>query len=79
MRRVGLILLAIGLAGFLFASARRSRAQEPDGSRAESADRGALSSDAWTADAWETTRWLFMGVVVMGVVFTVLPGKRSAT
>jgi hypothetical protein len=71
MRRVGLVLLAIGLAGFLFASAQKSRYE----TRAE--DATAAPSAAEKLLRWETARWLLVGVGVIGVVFTVLPGKRA--
>lgn len=74
MRRVGLILLAIGLAGFLFASARRARYETAEGSV-----RGAASAAEERArDGWETARWLLVGTAVMGIVFTVLPGRKES-
>lgn len=71
MRRVGLIFLAVGLTGFLFASTQRARYETAEGTP------GATVSpqDRKVRDAWETGRWLLMGMAVMGVVFTVLPGK----
>lgn len=73
MRRIGLILLAIGLAGFLFASARKSHyetvATDAAGSVSSPAAEGVLR--------WEAARWLLVGVGVIGVVFTVLPGKQA--
>ena len=69
MRRLGLVLLAAGLAGFLFASSQKRR-YEP----AASAD--ASSPERAVVYRWETTRWLLVGMGVIGLVFTVLPGKR---
>ena len=71
MRRIGLVLLAIGLAGFLLASAQKSRYEM-----------GAAGATAGSPAAekllrWETARWLLVGVGVIGVVFTVLPGKKA--
>ena len=60
MRRAGLILLALGLAGFLLGSSQRARYE---------------STDRKLRDAWETARWLFVGTAVIGLVFAVLPGK----
>jgi hypothetical protein len=71
VRRIGLGLLAIGLAGFLFASAQKSRYE----TGAEGA--AAASSAAETRLRWETARWLLVGVGVIGLVFTVLPGKKA--
>lgn len=73
MRRVGLILLALGLAGFLFASAQRARYDK----LAEAAS-APLSPQAQRArEGWETARWLILGTALMGLVFTVLPGKAT--
>lgn len=70
MRRLGLLLLAAGLAGFLFATAQKNRhaAAAPEAGTAENA----------VVYRWETTRWLLVGMGVIGLVFTVLPGKRRA-
>jgi len=74
MRRVGLVLLAIGLAGFLFASAQKSRYETVV---AGAAGETASSPAAEHVLRWETARWLLVGVGVIGVVFTVLPGKKA--
>ena len=73
MRRVGLVLLAIGLAGFLLASAQRAGYETAEGSVTAPAS----ANDRKTRDAWETARWLLAGTAVMGIVFTALPGKRE--
>jgi hypothetical protein len=72
VRRLGLVLLAAGLAGFLFASAQKTRSE----AAAAAADASAPVSAA--AYRWETTRWLLVGMGVIGLVFTVLPGKRDS-
>jgi hypothetical protein len=71
MRRVGLVLLAIGLAGFLFASAQRARYASP----AQTASVSGPARQRALA-RWETARWMLVGTAVMGLVFTVLPGKE---
>jgi hypothetical protein len=71
MRRLGLILLAAGLAGFLFASARKARYE------GLAAGQPLSSPPAAALYRWETTRWLIAGAALMGLVFTVLPGKRA--
>jgi hypothetical protein len=73
MRRVGLILLAAGLAGFLFASAQRAR----HAASAKDASTPASETSRRAYESWETARWLLMGMAVMGAIFTVLPGKDS--
>jgi uncharacterized membrane protein len=73
VRRVGLILLAIGIAGFLLATYERTRYDS-----GEAALRAAASPAARrTRDAWEDARWYLAGTAVIGIVFTVLPGKRE--
>jgi len=82
MRKVGLILLAAGLAGFLFASSQRARYEKALGApSAAEASPPTLSQEMVKArqrvEGWETARWLILGAAVMGLVFTVLPGKES--
>jgi hypothetical protein len=72
MRRVGLILLAAGLASFLFASEQRARYTKLGASSEAPSYR-----ERSAADAWETARWLMAGTALMGLVFTVLPGKKA--
>ena len=72
MRRVGLILLVLGLAGFLFASAQRAHYE-----RASAASSGEGEKSRRGAEGWETARWMILGAAVMGLVFTVFPGKES--
>lgn len=72
MRRAGLILLAVGLAGFLLGSSQRARYE----ARAARPGPAAAQEDRRRNDAWETARWLFVGTAVIGLVFTVLPGKK---
>jgi hypothetical protein len=70
VRRLGLLLLAAGLAGFLFATAQKTRYERstPEAGSPESA----------AVYRWETTRWLLVGMGVIGLVFTLLPGKQKA-
>ena len=70
MRRVGLVLLVLGLAGFFFATAQKARYEKTP------AEDAAVSRDA-PIYQWETARWLLAGMGVIGVVFTVLPGKKT--
>ncbi len=73
MRRIGIVLLIVGLAGFLVASSQRGSYDSVEGSL-----KAVFSSEERAKkDAWETGRWIFIGVAVMGVVLTVLPGKKS--
>ena len=67
MRRIGLVLLAAGLAGFLFATSQKTRYEAPVP--------GTGSPKNAAVYRWETARWLLVGMGVIGLVFTVLPGK----
>ncbi len=73
MRRIGILLLVVGLAGFLIASSQRSGYDSVQGSLKAVFS----SSERAKKDAWETGRWIFVGVAVIGLVLTVLPGKKS--
>ena len=76
MRRAGLILLAIGVAGFLLASSQAARYDRPE--RTLRAPGRPPAAETRAHAAWESARWLLVGTAVMGVVFTVLPGRREA-
>ncbi len=73
MRKVGLILLAVGLAGFLLASSRRASYDSVEGSLKATFS----SSERGKREGWETARWLLAGTAVIGLVFTILPGKKT--
>jgi hypothetical protein len=73
MRRLGIILLVIGLAGFLAASSQRSSFESLEGKF-----KAAVSSEErGKKDFWENARWVFLGTGVIGLVLIVLPGKKS--
>ena len=72
MRRLGIILLVVGLAGFLVASSQRSGYQSLEGQV-----KAAVSSEErGKKDFWENARWAFLGAGVIGLVLIVLPGKK---
>jgi hypothetical protein len=72
MRRLGVILLVVGLAGFLVASSQRSSYNSLEGQV-----KAAVSKEErGKKDLWENARWLLLGVGVIGLVLTVLPGKK---
>jgi len=72
MRRTGIILLVLGLAGFLVATSQRSGYDTVEG-----AFKTAVSStERSRKSVWETARWLSVGVAVIGLVLVVLPGKK---
>ena len=72
MRRLGIILIVVGLAGFLFASSQRSGYDSVEGKF-----KAAVSKEErGKRDLWENARWLFVGAGVIGLVLLVLPGKK---
>jgi hypothetical protein len=73
MRKIGFLLLAIGLAGFLFASSQRGGYDSVEGALKSTFS----SSERSKKDFWETARWVLAGTAVMGVVFILLPGKKA--
>jgi hypothetical protein len=73
MRRIGIILLVLGLAGFLVASSQRGGYDTVEGKI-----KTAFSSEERREkDAWENGRWLALGVGVIGLILTVFPGKKT--
>jgi len=73
MRRIGIVLLVLGLIGFVVASSQRGGYDSVEG-----AIKTTFSSEEKSKkDAWETGRWLALGVGVIGLVLIVLPGKKG--
>jgi hypothetical protein len=71
VRRLGVLLLVAGLAGFLYASGKTAKYE------AASPDPAFSSPAAEAVYRWETARWLIAGTAVIGLVFTILPGRKS--
>ena len=73
MRRLGIILLVIGIAGFLGASSQRSGYDSLEGKL-----KAAVSQEErGKKDFWDTARWVLAGTGVIGLVLIVLPGKKT--
>jgi hypothetical protein len=73
MRKVGIILIVVGLAGFLVASSQRGGYDTVQGALKATFSQEERSKK----DFWETARWLFVGAGVIGIVLTVLPGNKG--
>jgi hypothetical protein len=73
MRRLGIILLLIGLAGFLVASSQRSSYDSLEGQFKAAVSKEERSKK----DLWDNARWLLLGTGVIGLVLIVLPGKKT--
>jgi hypothetical protein len=72
-RRLGIIVLVIGLAGFVLATTQRGGYNTLEGTIKTAVS----SSERKKKDAWETIRWLSLGAAVVGLVLVVLPGKKD--
>ena len=72
-RRLGVIVLVVGLAGFVLASMQRGGYDTVEGAIKTAVS----SSERKKKDAWETIRWISLGAAVIGVVLVILPGKRE--
>jgi predicted membrane-bound mannosyltransferase len=73
MRRLGVIVLAIGLVGFLFATRERRSYDTIEGTI-----KAAVSTEERKKrDTWETLRWISAGVAVFGAVLVAFPGKKT--
>jgi hypothetical protein len=73
MRRLGIVVLVLGLAGFALATVQRGGYDTVEG-----AIKAAVSTEERkTRDAWETARWLSLGAAVIGAVLVVFPGRKS--
>ncbi len=73
MRKVGIILIVVGLAGFLVATSQRGGYDTVEGAIKTTFSQKERSQK----DMWDTARWLFVGVGVVGIILTVLPGKKD--
>jgi hypothetical protein len=72
MRRLGIILLVIGIAGFLVASSQRSSYDSLEGQFKAAVSKEERSKK----DLWDNARWVLLGTGVIGLVLIVLPGKK---
>ncbi len=74
MRRLGVIVFVIGLAGFLLATRERGGYDTVEGKV-----RAAVSSEERKKkDTWEMLRWVSLGVGAFGAVLVAFPGKRPS-
>jgi hypothetical protein len=73
MRRIGVILLVLGIIGFVISSSQRKGYDSVEGALKSTFS----SSERSKKEGWETTRWLSLGAGVIGLVFVLLPGKKD--
>jgi hypothetical protein len=73
MRRIGIALLVIGIAGFVLASSRRGGYDSVEG-----ALKTTFSSDERSKkEGWESLRWVGVGLAAVGLVMILVPGKKA--
>lgn len=73
MRRIGIVLLVIGLAGFVLASSQRGGYDSVEGALKTTFS----SSERSKKEGWETGRWVAVGLAAVGLVMTLMPGNKS--
>ena len=72
MKRIGIALLVIGLAGFILASSQRGGYDSVEG-----AIKTTFSSEERSKkEGWEVLRWVGAGLAVVGLVLVFVPGKK---
>jgi len=72
MRRLGVIVLVLGLAGFIVASSKRGSYDSVEGALKTTFSQ----QEKGKKDFWETARWVCVGAGVIGLVLVILPGKK---
>jgi hypothetical protein len=73
MRKLGAIVLVLGLAGFLVASSKRAGYDSVQGTLKTTFSQEERSKK----DFWEIARWVSVGAGIIGLVLVILPGKPS--
>ena len=73
MRALGIVLLVLGLLGFVLASSRRSGYDSVEGAVKSTFS----SSERSKMEGWETARWVAAGLAAVGLVLVLVPGKRA--
>ena len=72
MKRIGIILLVLGLVGFVLASSQRAGSDTVEGGI-----KSVFSSEERSKkEGWETARWVSIGLAAVGLVLTVVPAKK---
>jgi hypothetical protein len=73
MRRIGIILVVLGMAGFLIASSQRGSYKSVEGVLKTTFSK----EERGKSDLADTGRWVGLGVAVLGVVLILLPQQKS--
>jgi hypothetical protein len=73
MKRIGIILLVVGLIGFVLASSQRSGYNSVEGALKSTFS----SSERSKKEGWEVARWVSAGLAAVGLILTFVPGNKS--
>lgn len=73
MRRIGIILLVLGLVGFVLASSQRSGYDSVEGALKSTFS----SQERSKKEGWEVARWVSVGLAAVGLILTLVPGKKT--
>ncbi len=73
MKRAGIILLVLGLVGFVLASSQRAGYDTVEGGLKQVFS----SSERSKKTGWETARWVSVGLAALGLVLTVVPARKT--
>ncbi len=73
MKRIGIVLLVVGLAGFVLASSQRAGYDTVEGGIKSVFS----SSERSKKEGWETARWVALGLGAVGLVLTLMPAKKG--
>ena len=73
MKRIGILLLVVGLIGFVLASSQRSGYNSVEGALKSTFS----SSERSKKEGWEVARWASAGLAAVGLVLTLIPGNKS--
>lgn len=73
MKRIGVLLLVLGLIGFVIASSQRSGYDSVQGALKSTFS----SSERSKKEGWEVGRWVAAGLAAVGLVLVLVPGNKS--
>lgn len=73
MKRIGIVLLVIGLAVFVLASSKRGGYDSVEGALKTTFS----SNERSKRDGWDVLRWVGAGAAVVGLVLTFAPGGKA--
>jgi hypothetical protein len=73
MKRAGIILLVLGLVGFVLASSQRAGFDTVEGGIKQVFS----SEERSKKEGWEIARWVSVGLAALGLVLTVVPAKKT--